>query len=148
MSSYALQIQAALIAAYNAAPLGAVPAASDVHQIADVENGVPTTTIVMGPERVLPEEQDTPVRKRRRQFDVVHRVRPTATPPLTAAAVVDPMRIHTIARLVGNELGGLAVDIEEVGEQPRYPEKTSVVMFIQALDVIYTTARNDLTQSA
>lgn len=144
MSSYALQIQAAAIAAYNAVPTNGLPAASDVHWTPDLELAAPTTAIVMGSERVLPEERDVPLRRRRLQLDVVHRVR--ATDVSSAAAVVDPMRIRTIARLVGSTLGGLALDVQEVGTTAKYSEDSPNAMFIQALDVIYVTRRNDLTQ--
>jgi hypothetical protein len=155
--SIALQIQQALLAAYNAAPLGALPAAIDVHQTADVEGSLPSTSIVMGNERVSPADRDRwgPVVERTLQFDVIHRVRAIlAAPTASAATVVDPMRIHTVARLVGQgselggTLGGLVIEIVEVGTTVRYSEKTPSVEFVQALDVKYTTARRDLTQPA
>jgi len=148
--SIGLQIQAAIIAAYNLAPLPAgVTSMGDVHPEADVLGQQYSTTIVMGIERVDARATgpDGPTVERTMQFLIVHRVMPPDD-NVSAAKLVDPLKCHTVARLVGNTLNDLVVRISERGTEPQYAEHSRAAKFIQALDVTFTTARNDLTQSA
>ena len=137
----------AVLAAHNTGRPAGVPALAEWSGIAVEADALPIGTLVWGDEstkRVGGSEGPLANRTIRMRVEYLTRAL-TGPPAVSAQRAAEPLRAWVVKALAGNRLGGLAVDLAEVGtsrklEQAEVPFARTVIEF----DLVYTSTYNDL----
>ena len=137
----------AVLAAHSTGRPAGVPALAEWSGIAVEAGDLPVGTLVWGEETVKRVGgSEGPLAHRAIRLRVEYLTRTLTGPPaVSAQRAAEPLRAWCVKALAGNRLGGLAVELAEVGtsrklEQAELPFARTVVEF----DLVYTSTYNDL----
>lgn len=140
----------AVLAAHNSGRPAGVPALAEWKGIGLEAHDLPVGTLVWGDEAVKRVGgSEGPLAHRAIRLRVEYLTRSLTGPPaVSAQRAAEPLRAWAVKALAGNLLGGLAVDLAEVGtarklEQAEVPFARTVIEF----DLVYTSTYNDLERS-
>lgn len=145
MSSIRQQVMDAMLSALNTGRPGTVPQIGKWTGLAVEDSHLPFSSLARAKEVISPVgTRSAPIVRRTLRVEIEHLVAGTATPSATAEENAEPLLSWNVKALVGNSLGGLAIELNE-GEITWTLEQADrpYVRVTHRFEVVYTTHAND-----